>query len=139
MKTVACMLLVGVALFLGHCWGKGDIRAVEKEKVVTKVKVDTLVKYYPMPYLVYMTGDTIHVTDTVLMVEAVEYKDTNYSIKITGYRPKVEYVEVYPKTITKERVVYKDKKWGIGVTAGYGISKDGLSPGVMVGISYRIY
>lgn len=139
MKTGACLLLVGIALCLGYCREKGEIRIIEKEKVVTKVKVDTLVKYYPMPYLVYMTGDTIHVTDTVLMVEAVEYKDTNYSIKITGYRPRLEYVEVYPKTVTKERVVYKDKRWGIGVTAGYGISNDGLSPGVMVGISYRIY
>ena len=137
MKTGAYLLLIGIALCVGHCRGKGEAQTIEKEKIVTMVKVDTLIKYYPMPYAVYMTGDTIHVTDTILKVEAVEYKDSNYSIKITGYRPQLEYVEVYPKTITN--TVYKDRRLGVGVTAGYGFSKDGFSPGIMIGISYRIF
>lgn len=137
MKTGEYLLLIGIALSLGYCRGKGELKQIEKEKVVTKVKVDTLIKYYPMPYLIYKTGDTIHVTDTILQVEAVEYKDSDYSIKITGYRPQMEYVEVYPKIITN--TICKEKRWGLGVTAGYGISKDGLSPGIMIGISYRIF
>lgn len=137
MKTGAYLLLIGIALCLGYCREKVDTKPTERERIVTKVKVDTLIKYYPMPYMVYQTSDTIHVTDTILKVEAVEYIDSDYSIKITGYRPQLEYVKVYPKTITN--TIYKERRWGLGVTAGYGMSKDGLSPGIMIGISYRIF
>lgn len=141
METIAkigvYLLTLVVAFSVGYCQEREELPRQEKERVVTKVKVDTLIKYYPMPYMVYQTGDTIHVTDTILKVEAVEYKDSDYRIKITGYRTRLEYVEVYPKTITN--TIYKERRWGIGVTAGYGISKDGLSPGIMIGISYRIF
>ena len=33
----------------------------------------------------------------------------------------------------------KARRWGIGITAGYGIGRDGLSPYVGIGGYYRIW
>lgn len=142
MKIKDCVLLLAVALVIAYFREKREpeIVEVEKEVVRTRVEVDTVVKYLPMPYAVRTRPDTIVVRDTVLHVQEVEYKDSLYSVKISGYRPTLESIEIFrPNTIT-ERVIYKKpRRWGVGVTAGYGLTKDGLSPSVTVGLNYRIW
>lgn len=133
-----CLVYVIAAFFLGSMFAEAD--KVEVVRTVTKVETDTLVQYYPMPRIVWFNGDTIHVTDTILMVEVKEYADTNYRVRISGYRPTLDFIEVYNtntvSTITERE---KKKRWGLGVTAGYGLSKAGLSPGIMVGLTYNIW
>lgn len=142
MKTRDCVLLLVFALAVAYFREKREpeIVEVEKEVVRTRVEVDTVVKYLPMPYAVRTRPDTIVVRDTVLHVQEVEYKDSLYHVKISGYRPTLESIEIFsPNTIT-ERVIYKKpRRWGVGVTAGYGLTKDGLGPSVTVGLNYRIW
>lgn len=133
-----CLVSILAAFFLGSMFA--DTEKVEVVRTVTKVETDTLVQYYPMPKLVWFKGDTIHVRDTILMIEVKEYADSNYRVRISGYRPNLEFIEVYNtntvSTITERE---KKKRWGLGVTAGCGFSKDGLSPGIMVGLTYNIW
>lgn len=139
-KGLMFIYLVSViaAFFLGSMFAEAD--KVEVVRTVTKVETDTLVQYYPMPKLVWLNGDTIHVRDTILMIEEKEYADSNYRVRISGYRPNLEFIEVYnTNTVSTIMKMEKKKKWGLGVTAGYGISKDGLSPGLMVGLTYNIW
>ena len=144
MRIKDCVLLLAVALVIAYFREKREpeIKEVVKEvvKEVTRVEVDTVVHYLPMPYAVRTRPDTIVVRDTVLHVEEVEYKDSTYSVRISGYRPTLESIEIFrPNTIT-ERVIYKKpRRWGVGVTAGYGVTKDGFSPSVTVGLNYRIW
>lgn len=133
-----CLVSVIAAFFLGSMFAEAD--KVEVVRTYTKVETDTLIQYYPMPRLVWFKGDTIHVKDTILMVEVKEYADSNYRVRISGYRPNLEFIEVYnTKTVSTIMKMEKKKKWGLGVTAGYGFSKDGLSPGLMVGLTYNIW
>ena len=133
-----CLVACVAAFFCGRNFAEAD--KVEVVRTVTKVETDTLVQYYPMPRIVWLNGDTIHVTDTILMVEVKEYADTNYRVRISGYRPNLDIIEVY-KTNTVSTITEREKKkrWGLGVTAGYGLSRDGLSPGIMVGLTYNIW
>lgn len=126
------------AFFLGSMFAEAE--KVEVVRTVTKVETDTLVQYYPMPKIVWFKGDTIHVRDTILMIEVKEYADSNYRVRISGYRPNLEFIEVY-NTNTVSTITEREKKnrWGLGVTAGYGFSKDGLSPGIMIGLTYNIW
>lgn len=108
------------------------------------VRRDTVPYYLPMPILCWHTGDTIHVGDTVLMVEQKVYKDSDYTAYVSGYRPQLDSISVYSKTITITNDIYhtlKEKpcRWGLAITAGYGFSGDGLSPAVVLGVSYRIW
>lgn len=110
-----------------------------KEVVVNSVKIDTLRQYYPMPYMVSIK-DTIHVTDTVLYTVIKEYRDTLYRIVISGIKPQLESVDIYNRTtLTEKTRTIKQNKLGIGATLGYGVTKSGLSPALIVGVSYRIW
>lgn len=108
------------------------------------VRRDTVSHYLPVPLLCWHTGDTIHVGDSVLPVEQKIYRDSDYTAYVSGYRPNLDSIFVYPKTTTVTNEVYhtlkeKPRRWGLGVTAGYGFGKDGLSLAVVVGVSYRIW
>lgn len=108
------------------------------------VRRDTVPYYLPTPMLCWHTGDTIHVGDTVLMVEQKVYKDSDYTAYVSGYRSQLDSISVYSKTITVTNDIYhtlkeKPRRWGLAITAGYGFSKDGLSPAIVAGVSYRIW
>ena len=89
-------------------------------------------------------GDTIHVGDTILPVEQKIYRDSDYIAYVSGYRSNLDSIYVCSKTLTVTNDIYhtvkiKPKRWGLGITAGYGFGKDGFSPAVVAGISYRIW
>lgn len=85
--------------------------------------------------------DTVYVS---LPREEKTYRDTNYTAIISGYEPRLDYMEVYPKTITiTETVTERTKRrpWGIGVNVGYGATLHDrqvmLSPYIGIGVSYN--
>ena len=82
---------------------------------------ETLVLEVPELFPVYITldGDTIH--DSIYIpvpITSKEYQTENYRAWVSGYKPSLDSVWVYPKTkIIRE----KTRRWGIGVMVGYGI------------------
>ena len=59
---------------------------------------------------------------------------------MSGYRAKLDSIEVYNKTRTmfaRERA--KRKQFGLGVQVGYGFSGNKASPYVGVGVSYNLW
>ena len=116
---------------------------VRIEKPVAKYirTVDTM--------LVFAT-DTVRVSDTLfvrLPIETKVYSDSTYKAQVSGYKPSLDWVEVYPTTVVITEQVTKQVKqkthWGIGINAGYGVTLNNkqvvLSPYVGVGISYNIF
>ena len=92
-------------------------------------------------------GDIQIVHDTTYLPlprEYVTYKDSMYTATISGYRPRLEELEVYPKkeiiTIQTEKTITvpKIKRFGVGVQAGYGITPAGFQPYLGLGVSYNI-
>ena len=102
---------------------------------------ETLVQTIPEPFPVYITldGDTVKEPIYVpVPITQKEYKTDDYKLSISGYKPNLDYIEVYRRTeyITK---TISPRRWGIGAIAGYGIGKNGLSPYVGIGGFYRIW
>lgn len=139
---------IGLAILCvaSFSWGYNSNKRVvinSNERVITKVKVDTFIKYYPQPYIVTLS-DTIHVKDTIMVKETKEYRDVGYYVKISGYNPNLEEVQLFNKNVftSKETIrteAKKENKWGVGITAGCGLGKDGLSPALVVGLTYNIW
>lgn len=149
MKWLPYILIVALAFGLGW-FVKPSLKAgieVRTDTIFSSsiiIRRDTVPYYLPMPMLCWHTGDTIHAGDTVLPVEQKVYKDNDYTAYVSGYRPQLDSISVYPKTITVTNDIYhtvktKSKRWGVGITAGYGLGKDGLSPAIVVGVNYRIW
>lgn len=132
---------------------RNDARNINKESdtvTVTntfrKIQVDTMYILSPVPYLAWIDdSDTIHASDTCCHLrEYKEYKDSNYYAKISGVAPRLDEIRVYPKTVTqyvyRDRIVSnKQKRFGLGLSAGYGIGRNGLSPVLAVTVNYNLF
>lgn len=111
-------------------------------KVKTVVKVDTLLISAPLaPLLVFQLTDTIRIGDTVVYREQAYYEDSLYRVWVSGYRPKLDSLMVFPKTVyqTVTNDIYhtpKKKRWGLGLQLGYGYPEGWY---VGAGVTYNIF
>lgn len=110
-------------------------------KIKTVVRVDTLLISAPMAVFWQFTGDTIHIGDTVVKREMVVYQDSLYKAWVSGYRPRLDKLEIYPRTITHTITndIYhpaKNRRWGIGLQVGYGYPTGAY---VGIGVSYNLF
>ena len=117
--------------------------------------LDVLIKEIPVPVYVADSSaiDSLltecvrleRVSDSlqlVLLRVQRHYSDSTFDAWVSGVDPRLDSIKTYQTNmvITKEIPVIQVKKtrWGLGVNAGYGVGKGGLTPYVGVGISYNL-
>lgn len=161
-----CLVIAFLALysilFGMYEWHRG-YRDCEKNMTVDTTEQKTVIKWdttfvdKPVPvqqWLVRVEHDTVPVThyDTVDNTAVIEipitrkvYSDSLYRAVISGYKPSLDSIDIYQKTVTHTQTITKTvtdkRKWAIGLQGGYGYglkSKD-FQPFIGVGISYRIF
>ena len=139
------LALVG-AFFLGRCFPHKGSENDPKPQRDTLYLRETITVAKPV-YLTRTVLDTmyfpiyLHETDTVLVPlprEQVEWRDSLATVWASGVAVEVDSVRHYVQqlVITEKVIVPERKAWGLGVTAGYGFSKQGLSPFIGVGVSW---
>lgn len=155
MKYLPYLLIAVLAFGLGWC-SRSSLPLSDKTVkfdtiqgkpvVVTEVKVDTLYLLAPIPYLAWVDHkDTIYRGDSCYHLrEYKEYQDSNYYAKVSGVAPRLDEIRVYPRTIYQTEYIYRDivqknKRWGLGLSAGYGIGRNGLSPILAVTVNYNLF
>ena len=119
---IACV----AAWFRPHEQSPAEVRV--ETKIKTVVKVCTLSVSPPMaPLLTLKLTDTIHIGDTVVQREQAYYEDSLYRAWVSGYRPRLDSLQIFPKTVYRNvtndiyhTVTPKKKRWGLGLQAGYG-------------------
>lgn len=148
MKKLSWILVILLAVACVAVWFRpheplpAEIRT--ETKVNTVVKVDTLLISAPMaPLLVFQLTDTIRIGDTVVHREQAYYEDSLYRAWVSGYRPRLDSLQIFPKTVyqTVTNDIYhtitpRKKRWGLGMQVGYGYPS-GIYAGV--GVSYNIF
>lgn len=153
----AALALAALLLLSGYLLGRRACRAPEPELVVQVDTLrirDTVLVERPVPVEVRVVDtmlvavtDTISISDTVYLRiprEIKQYEDSLFRAQVSGYRPTLDWIEVYPQTVYLTKVVKTQdvRRWGIGLQAGYGAYVTGgqvrLAPYVGVGISYDI-
>ena len=112
-----------------------DTFKVTEPIYVTKRVVDSI------PYPV---TDTLRMRDTLYVYlerEQIRWEDSLAVVYASGVMPQVDSVIHHTKQviITKEIPVIQKTRWGIGVQAGVGAGKGGLTPYVGVGVSYNLF
>lgn len=148
MKKLPWILVILLAVACVAVWFRpheplpAEIRT--ETKVNTVVKVDTLLISAPMaPLLVFQLTDTIRIGDTVVHREQAYYEDSLYRAWVSGYRPRLDSLQIFPKTVyqTVTNDIYhtitpRKKRWGLGMQVGYGYPF-GMYAGV--GVSYNLF
>lgn len=133
MKKLPWVFVVLLLLACVAAWfrplepGPAEVRT--ETRIKTVVKVDTLLISPPMaPLLTIRLTDTMRIGDTVVHREQAYYEDSLYRAWVSGYRPRLDSLQVFPRTVyqTVTNDIYhtikiKDKRrWGLGLQAGYG-------------------
>lgn len=152
MKWLLYILLAALAFGFGWCSRSPTTCNTEKADTVTsvhvvmKVDVDTQYILSPQPYIAWIdNSDTIHASDTCWHLrEYKEYQDSNYYAKVSGVNPRLDEIRVYPRTFYQTEYVYRDitqksKRWGLSLSAGYGVGKNGLTPVLAVTVNYNLW
>lgn len=165
-EVVVC-LLYGVVFWFAAIGITNQLspKQGETKSNTTKVTlIDTVPYYKPVPkdslVVKYITeqlpiaNDTTqdHIADASNMVDSIEvqlpieqkrYADSTYTAYVSGYKPRLDSIFIYPRqevlTVTKRE---KHKRWSIGIHAGYGAALKGepqLSPYIGIGVSYSFF
>jgi hypothetical protein len=158
--AAAAWLQVGILLgiMLHGCADKHRETALRTETVTS---YDTVTVSVPVPrdsvvvrYVrrVLPTAEVTIPADTAVAASATidsatveipitqkEYADSTYTAWVSGYEPQLDSIKIYRRTTELLPKAGKDSRWGVGITAGYGCSRSGLTPYVGVGISYRLF
>lgn len=167
-KNIAAFMLVALLVCSLLLNVRHYTRATKIETVrdTTRVTIyDTLTYYKPVPrdsVVVRYITEVLPVADTagsnvaenipqdsanvVIPITQRVYEDSTYTAYVSGYRASLDSILVYPRlevvTINNTHTeVSRQKRWGIGVQVGYGITVNGtpqFSPYIGVGISYNI-
>ncbi len=121
-------------------------------KTETKTIIDTTFIEKPVyvdrffkDSIIVVINDTILVHDTTYMYLPREYKvyqDSSYRAVVSGFEPRLDSIETYNATkIVAIETAPPSKlrsRWSISIHAGYGMSREGLSPTLSAGISYSL-
>ena len=112
------------------------------------LKDSTVIRYvtekFPVnvPELPESATDSI---DVVIPIAQAVYEDSLYTAYVSGYQASLDSLILrMPREVTT--VTYarsaKNRRWGIGIQAGYGITLKGtpqLAPYIGIGISYNLF
>ena len=132
---LALLLVFVVGLIVGFYATERHFSGVTKMIVHS----DTTYVYDTMRIVLPPVTNHIHTTDTMLVVvkdtlmvhdttyivlpkEVKEYRGEEYYAKVSGYKPSLDYIEVYPKTtiITNTEIIAPDKNSiSLGINVGY--------------------
>lgn len=150
-KLVIAALLAALLLLSGYLLGRRAGRASVTAEIVRTDTLrirDTLLVERPVPVEVRVVDTMlVAVNDTVYLQlprEEKVYESGDYRAQVSGYRPELDWIEVYPQTVYVTRNISEDsrKRWGIGLQAGYGAyaaaGQVRLAPYLGVGISWNI-
>jgi len=148
--AVIALALISVAFLLGRRSVKPEI--VEIHRKDTVVVRDTVRETVLVPKVRYLTrvdtvllkvpGDTVEVPVLVPISRKV-YEGEDYRAVVSGFRASLDTLDIFRKTQTVTNTVVqrvevpgKPKRWGIGVSAGYALTPQGVKPYIGAGISY---
>lgn len=161
------LIIVFIIILLFCIFKPSRHNSVELPKTITDTiyKIDTFMYEKPVPKDSFirdtfflpiiidkdsLAKDSIKGNDTIyakLPIEEKIYEDSTYYVRISGFKPVLDEIRVYPKEtiITKTEFVREQKNWldehlyyGIGIGFGYGMfnKKPDIFIGATIGFKF---
>lgn len=155
-QNILTGLGIAVAVLMGFLIGQRcpQNQPVEpiKEKVDTLFIFDTITLTKPVSVekikldsVLVPVVDTLRMQDTLYVYlerDQIQWQDSLCRVYASGINPQVDSVTHFTRETIVNKEIYVPVKvkarWGLGVQAGLGAGKDGLTPYVGVGVTYNI-
>lgn len=152
--TILCVILLmfSIGILMVQKYRQKTPIEPPEIKVDTLIVRDTIMQYKPIfvdkikvDSVLIPVKDTIVIRDSVYIYmdrEKITWRDSLCEVYASGIMPQVDSVrhfQEYKYITIKTQVPVKVKShWGLGVNAGYGVGKGGLTPYIGIGVSYNI-
>lgn len=144
--------MIAAAFLLGRRSVKPEIVKIHRKDTV--VVRDTVRETVLVPEVRYLTrvdtvllkvpGDAVKVPVLVPISRKV-YEGEDYRAVVSGFRASLDTLDIFRKTQTVTNTVVqrvevpgKPKRWGIGVSAGYALTPQGMKPYIGLGVQYDL-
>lgn len=156
--SVILVVLLCLAAFLGgYDVAKHHFREpAERVDTLIVERWDTIRVEKPTEIVRYVQRfDTIRLNDTIVKlilsdstaiipIECAIYKDSTQNAKyeayLSGFRPILDSIHI--ECLESEKIITIEKpqkRFGVGIQAGVGATKDGFSPYIGIGVQYRLW
>lgn len=109
---------------------------VQRDSVVIRYKTRLL------PTVPSSGNDTVthDSAEVVIPITQKIYQDSTYKAYVSGYDVALDSISVYSKTVTiRETSVMPSPRVSVGLIGGVGCSRQGFSPFIGIGVSYRLW
>lgn len=143
--VILLLVVLVVSFFAGYRLCQLEPCSAERDTVIVIDTVrdtipvptkETVTKYVQVPgdtIVKYLKGDTVF-----LPIIQKEYATSDYHAWVSGYNAALDSIDIFPKTVYITKTV-PGRRWGLGVMAGYGVGRSGLSPYIGLGVYYRLW
>lgn len=160
MKTVLAIISTLILLFITSYFSyhagenSVDVR-MDTIYAPPRIIFNTIRDTIPEPVIKYIVrSDTVYLKDTAgndvpveIPITAKLYEDSTYRAQVSGFMPRLDWIEVYQRTVYNERTIYQTQtvktkpRWGVGVQLGYGYApiENKASPYVGIGLQYNLF
>lgn len=146
-------ILLGTAFLMGR--NRGRRSQQQRIRIDTVVRRDTVRDTLLVPQKIYLTridtvymqtpGDTVKVP-VLVPIERKVYQTDDYRAVVSGFRPNLDSMEVFPQTRVITRTVEaastSKRRWirfGVGIGVGYDPFKRSLHPTIQAGVYVPIF
>lgn len=155
MNKIIYVLLIIFSFYIGYIIKPNTESIIYKDIIINTT--DTFINIKPH-YINTITIDTIidtlYTIDSVLVPVYIPITQKHYSDSIYNKSDTAiidSYVSGYKVNLDSTKVIFKNKieipvsvykntsNWSIGLSAGYGISKDGFSPIIGISLNYKLF
>lgn len=160
MGTIAKYIAVFICgLVVGYVLGASFERISNKEQYTTETVYDTIPYYEPVPVdsfivrydvvklpavrdtvrdsLIYKDTLVYDSVNVIVPITQKKYQDSTYTAYVSGYKPQLDSISIYRKTVYKT-IMEKPGRWGFGLVGGYGYGIKGFTPFVGVAVYYKL-
>ncbi len=141
-------LAIPIAFYTGYITSRHTLRHNTQEQIHIRHLRDTIRCLIPLPAETIYRHSYIPVavtqTDTIYLPRETRiYRDTLFYAEVSGYRPSLDTLAIYPQKTIETHSIYtstasqnQSARWSLGITAGASLTPQGISPGITVGLSY---
>lgn len=78
--------------------------------------------------------------EVALPIERRVYEDSTFRAVVSGAFASLDSITVYPRReIQRITIRQRPRRWGLGVSVGYGVTRNGIEPFIGIGVTYLFF
>ena len=153
--VIGVLFLISVGLNVWLLTKENKYKVVEKTVIrevrdtihdtIPQIKYEKIIAYKKDTLKIVDTipGDTVKILAEIPVTQKEYSDDSTYTAWVSGYKPNLDSIDIYKKTVYIDHTITKTKrqKFVVGpqVGVGYDVKNKNFAPTIGVGITYNLF